>query len=170
MSLPPAKCIWLLLVLLVALPSGCFGYYHFVHYPSASPPFPRAIEKFDLGSLIDGTVYFYVSRGRTAIGGERQLCGSRQPGAAGTVGVEFRADLRATGGLRRNQRGPFRHGRSGRRNTVCRITPGGDRVGRSRHPCGTARRLRSDCSVPGDPLQRSSEWRTPEAEFLRAIL
>ncbi len=59
----PAKRIRLLLVLLVALPSGCFGYYHFVHYPSASPPFPRAIEKFDLGSLIDGTVYFYVSRG-----------------------------------------------------------------------------------------------------------
>ena len=62
-SSPPAKCIWFLLVVLVVLPSGSFGYYHFVHYPSASPPFTRVIEKFDLGSLIDGTVYFYVSRG-----------------------------------------------------------------------------------------------------------
>ncbi len=65
---PPAKCIWLLLVLLVALPGGSSGYYHFVHYPSASPPFTRAIEKFDLGSLIDGTAYFYVSRGGPQLG------------------------------------------------------------------------------------------------------
>ncbi len=59
---PAAKCIPLLLALLVVLPSSLFGYYHFLHYPTASPPFTRVIEKFDLGSLIDGTVYFYVSR------------------------------------------------------------------------------------------------------------
>ena len=59
---PAAKWIPLLLALLVVLPSSSLGYYHFLHYPTASPPFTRVIEKFDLGSLIDGTVYFYVSR------------------------------------------------------------------------------------------------------------
>ncbi len=59
---PAASRIRPLLVLLLSLPGSLLGYYHFVHYPTASPPFPRAIEKFDLASLIDGTVYFFVSR------------------------------------------------------------------------------------------------------------
>ncbi len=43
------------------------GYYHFLHYQSRLGPYTPIPEKFDLNSLANKTVYFYVSETRPAL-------------------------------------------------------------------------------------------------------
>jgi uncharacterized protein (TIGR03437 family) len=54
-------------VLLILAASSAPGYYHFVHYQSRLGPYSPIVEKFDLNSLTDKTVPFYVSEDRPAL-------------------------------------------------------------------------------------------------------
>jgi uncharacterized protein (TIGR03437 family) len=54
-------------VLLILTASSAPGYYHFVHYQSRLGPYTPIVEKFDLSSLTDKTVPFYVSEDRPAL-------------------------------------------------------------------------------------------------------
>src|ERR1041384_6222349 len=47
--------------LLSLLASNAAAYYHFVRYPGRSGPYTPIYEKFDVGALVNKTVYFYVS-------------------------------------------------------------------------------------------------------------
>ena len=55
------KRAWLVAAVGMLLSVGASGYYHFVHYPGRSAPYPAIPEKFDVNSLPGKTVRFYIA-------------------------------------------------------------------------------------------------------------
>lgn len=53
--------MWLVAAAGMLLSVGASGYYHFVHYPGRTAPYPVVPEKFDLTALPGKTVRFYVA-------------------------------------------------------------------------------------------------------------
>ncbi len=58
---PAIRRVAATLALGVCLAATAPAYYHFVHYAGRTAPFVPIPEKFDLGALPNGTVYYYVS-------------------------------------------------------------------------------------------------------------
>ena len=55
------KRIWLVAAAGMLLSGAASGYYHFVHYPGRTAPYPVVPEKFDLTALPGKTVRFYIA-------------------------------------------------------------------------------------------------------------
>ena len=55
------KRLWLVAATGMLLSGAASGYYHFVHYPGRTAPYPVVPEKFDLSALPGKTVRFYIA-------------------------------------------------------------------------------------------------------------